>query len=193
MGGDLPASSAQPPDGARAASGAALLPAIDGLTVLDAGCGTGRYLLALGGRGAKALGVDLSMPMLARARAAGSRIARADVCALPIERCRSTWSCARWCSATSPISRWHCRNWRACFDPAAPSCIRSCIPQAPKPDGGATFDAPAGSWRSRAFGTPLTIIARRCAAAGLHVTAWAEPVLHEAPDHPAVLVMRASR
>jgi hypothetical protein len=32
-----------------------------------------------------------------------------------------------------------------------------------------------------------------CLAAGLRVTAWHEPVVPAAPDHPAVLVVRASR
>src|SRR5204862_7747374 len=49
----------------------ALLPAdLRGRAVLDAGCGSGRYLLHALRRGARrALGVDLSAEMLARARA----------------------------------------------------------------------------------------------------------------------------
>src|SRR3546814_20824693 len=47
----------------------ALMPAtLHGKTVLDAGCGSGRYLLhALSGGAARGGGVDLSSPMLARA------------------------------------------------------------------------------------------------------------------------------
>ncbi|MDG6349396.1 class I SAM-dependent methyltransferase [Luteimonas sp. 8-5] len=50
----------------------ALLPAsLHGLAVLDAGCGSGRYLLHALARGARHVtGVDLSAPMLARAAAA---------------------------------------------------------------------------------------------------------------------------
>src|SRR5512145_820243 len=49
----------------------ALLPAdLGGLRILDAGCGSGRYLLHARRRGAgQAVGVDLSAEMLARARA----------------------------------------------------------------------------------------------------------------------------
>jgi malonyl-CoA O-methyltransferase len=50
----------------------ALMPAtLEGQAVLDAGCGSGRYLLHALRRGAdRVAGVDLSLPMLARARAA---------------------------------------------------------------------------------------------------------------------------
>jgi malonyl-CoA O-methyltransferase len=49
----------------------AMLPGnLDGLRVLDAGCGSGRYLMHAQRRGAhQAVGVDLSTEMLARARA----------------------------------------------------------------------------------------------------------------------------
>src|SRR5215213_2235900 len=56
-----------------------LLPDVRGLTVLDAGCGTGRYLGELQSRGAIAMGVDLSMAMLERVHDAAGRIVRADV------------------------------------------------------------------------------------------------------------------
>jgi malonyl-CoA O-methyltransferase len=63
----------------------ALLPGVAGLTVLDAGCGTGRYLQALKHRGAFAIGMDLSAAMLSRARRLTSHVARADLRALPFD------------------------------------------------------------------------------------------------------------
>jgi len=63
----------------------ALLPEVRGQTVLDAGCGSGRYLRELGDRGARVIGMDLSPAMLARARETTRRIARADIRALPFE------------------------------------------------------------------------------------------------------------
>jgi malonyl-CoA O-methyltransferase len=62
-----------------------LLPEVRGLTVLDAGCGTGRYLRELKSRGAHAVGMDLSTAMLEQARQITTRIARADLRALPFD------------------------------------------------------------------------------------------------------------
>ncbi|HEY8207703.1 MAG TPA: methyltransferase domain-containing protein, partial [Myxococcaceae bacterium] len=39
---------------------------VEGLRVLDAGCGTGRHAVRLAGRGAVVTGVDFSSGMLAR-------------------------------------------------------------------------------------------------------------------------------
>ncbi len=46
----------------------ALLPRLEGLRVLDAGCGTGIFSLLVAARGARVVGVDRSGAMLARAR-----------------------------------------------------------------------------------------------------------------------------
>lgn len=58
-----------------------------GLAVLDAGCGSGRYLLHALQRGAaQVTGVDLAAAMLARARSAAARahLARGSLAALPL-------------------------------------------------------------------------------------------------------------
>lgn len=58
--------------------------------VIDLGCGAGRHLLALAESGCDAIGVDLSEPLLLRARAClheeghPVRVARADIRALPV-------------------------------------------------------------------------------------------------------------
>jgi ubiquinone/menaquinone biosynthesis C-methylase UbiE len=46
----------------------ALLPQVEGRRVLDVGCGTGNISLPLAHRGAQVVGLDASVPMLARAR-----------------------------------------------------------------------------------------------------------------------------
>jgi len=46
----------------------ALLPEVNGLRLLEAGCGTGNISLALASRGARVVGLDASGPMLARAQ-----------------------------------------------------------------------------------------------------------------------------
>jgi len=63
----------------------ALLPDVRRQTVLDAGCGSGRYLRELGDRGARVIGMDLSSAMLERARDTTMCIARADIRALPLD------------------------------------------------------------------------------------------------------------
>ena len=53
-------------------------------TVLDAGVGTGRFAVPLGGRGFEMVGVDLSLGMMGRARAKGvDSLVRANVLRLP--------------------------------------------------------------------------------------------------------------
>ncbi|MGE0811907.1 MAG: class I SAM-dependent methyltransferase [Vicinamibacterales bacterium] len=64
----------------------ALLPDVRGRAVLDAGCGTGRYLAALAARGATRLtGVDFSPAMLARVAVPGSTRVLGDLTALPFD------------------------------------------------------------------------------------------------------------
>jgi malonyl-CoA O-methyltransferase len=61
-----------------------LLPPVSGRTVLDAGCGTGRYMRLLVALGAHAIGVDLSRAMAERARDQELSVVRGDMAALPI-------------------------------------------------------------------------------------------------------------
>lgn len=63
----------------------ALLPLVAGRRVLDLACGSGRYLAHLRGHGAAQLmGLDLSAPMLARAKTVTLNLAQADLRALPL-------------------------------------------------------------------------------------------------------------
>ena len=95
-----------------------LLPDVRSLTVLDAGCGTGRYLRLCADRGASVVGIDLSAPMLWYARDALSarRVRRTYA------RCRfvphpSTSSCAGLRSVTSKTSPPRSASWRECVRP----------------------------------------------------------------------------
>lgn len=57
---------------------------VAGLRVVDAGCGTGRWLTGLRERGASAVGFDASPEMLAVAVAKGCAVGLADLCRLPV-------------------------------------------------------------------------------------------------------------
>ena len=169
-----------------------LLPDLAALTVLDAGCGTGRYLRELEALGARAIGIDLSSAMLARARAITSRIARADICALPFD--------------SMSVDAIVCGL--ALGDVAHLELALAEMARVVRPGGCVVYSVvhPVGAdagW-SRTFevgGRRVAIDSywhssgqhrQACRAAGLRVTAWAEPALHQVPEHPAVLVVRAS-
>jgi malonyl-CoA O-methyltransferase len=170
-----------------------LLPDVTGMTALDAGCGTGRYLRLLRDRGARAVGVDLSAAMLARAGADSRRVARADIRVLPI--------------ASQSIDVIVCGLVLGDV-PDLPAALAE-LSRVVRPGGRVVYSvvhpvgARAGWSRTFAVAGRQQAIAtwwhssdthrRACAGAGLHVTAWQEPVLAEAPPHPAVLVVSASR
>lgn len=169
-----------------------LLPPVGGRAVLDAGCGSGRYLLALRSRGAKAIGVDLSMPMLARAHAAGSRLARADVGALPIASATIDvvvcglvlGDVAHLDAAVQELSRVLRRDGTLVYSVVHPAGAEAGWRR--------TFDVSGRQVAIKSFWHSVDDHRRAVTAAGLQITAWEEPVLREAPGHPAVLVIRAS-
>ena len=61
-----------------------LLPPVSGRVVLDAGCGSGRYMKLLAALGARVIGVDVSQAMVVRAQALRLPVVRADMAALPL-------------------------------------------------------------------------------------------------------------
>jgi malonyl-CoA O-methyltransferase len=61
-----------------------LLPPVSRRTVLDAGCGTGRYLRILSALDAHVLGVDFSPSMVSRSHALRLPVIHADMTALPL-------------------------------------------------------------------------------------------------------------
>jgi malonyl-CoA O-methyltransferase len=169
----------------------ALLPEVRGLMVLDAGCGTGRYLRELESRGARAIGMDLSMPMLKRT--AAGRVARADIRALPL----------------GPKSLDLVVCGLALGDIAELELALMEIARTLRPSGRVIYSVvhPAGEaagW-SRSFesaGRHLAVDGhwhslerhrQACEDAGFSIEEWREPALAELPGQQAVLVVRARR
>ena len=170
-----------------------LLPDVRGLTALDAGCGSGRYLKALQDRGAVGVGIDLSSAMLRRARVVGPRIARADLCALPFDAMSldlvvcglALGDVAELELALAEVARVLRPGGRVIYSVVHPAGAAA--------GWSRTFEASGkqhaidGHWHS------LEQHRRACGSAHLSIDAWHEPTLKEVAGIPAVLVVRAVR
>ena len=170
-----------------------LLPDLTGMTVLDAGCGTGRYLHQLRALGAKPIGLDLSAAMLARARDVTPRIARADICALPIDSMSVDVILCGLALGDVPHLELALAEMGRVLRPGG--CVVYSVVHPAGADAGwsRTFDAGGRQVAINGYWHSADEHRQACRAAGLRVTAWQEPVLREAPDLPAVLVVRAAR
>jgi len=162
-------------------------------TVLDAGCGSGRYLRELEQRGAHAVGMDLSASMLMRARESGARVARADIRALPFAAMSFDLvvcglvlgDIAELESALHEIARALRRGGRV---------IYSVVHPAGEALGWSrTFEIDGRQLAIDSYWHPATRHREAAAAAGLAIEEWREPRLPERPDQRAVLVVRARR
>jgi malonyl-CoA O-methyltransferase len=170
-----------------------LLPDVRGLTVLDAGCGTGRYLRELESRGAVAFGMDLSMPMLARARRDDRRVARADIRALPFDAMSidlvvcglALGDVAELELALSEIAR--------TLRPAGCVIYSVVHPAGEQAGWSRTFESGGRLLAIDGYWHSLDRHRQACAAAGLSIQEWREPALEETLGQRAVLVIRARR
>jgi malonyl-CoA O-methyltransferase len=171
----------------------ALLPDVHGRTVLDAGCGTGRYLQELKARGAFAIGMDLSAAMLARARAGGDSVARADLRALPFDAMSidvvvcglALGDVAELELALAEIAR--------VLRPAGCVIYSVVHPDGQRHGWQRTFEAGGRRLAIDGFWHSLDRHREACAAAGLTIEQSREPGLAHAPGGGVVLVIRARR
>ena len=170
-----------------------LLPNLHGLTAVDAGCGSGRYLRELRQRGASPIGIDLSAAMLAQARAVATPVARATLCALPIDSASVDVIVCGLALADTPHLEIALLEMARVLRPSG--CV---VYSVVHPVGGVagwsrTFEAHGRRIAIDSYWHTVAEHRRACLAAGLHITAWEEPALTEGSGHPAVLVVRASR
>ena len=170
-----------------------LLPDLAGLTVLDIGCGSGRYLRELRDRGANPMGLDLSAPMLAKARQVTSRVARANLCALPVDAMAIDVIVCGLALGDVPNLEIALVEMARVLRPGGCVVYSVVHPVGATAGWSRTFEAEGRQVAIDGYWHSVEDHRQSCAAAGLGVTAWAEPVLTEAPQHPAVLVVRASR
>lgn len=170
-----------------------LLPDLAGLTVVDAGCGSGRYLHELRKLGANPIGFDLSAAMLARARANTTQIARANLCALPIDAMAVDVIVCGLALGDVPNLEIAILEMARVLRPGG-CAVYSVVHPVGGPAGWSrTFEVDGRQTAIDTYWHTAGEHRQACLAAGLRITAWAEPALAEAPANPAVLVVRASR
>ena len=167
----------------------ALLPEVQGLTVLDAGCGSGRYVRELIDRGARVIGMDLSMAMLERAKTSTPRVARADLRALPFDAMSidvvvcglALGDFAELDLALTEIAR--------VLRPGG-QAIYSVVHPAGEAEGWSrTFESDGRTLAVESFWHSVDRHRQACATAGLTIDQWREPTLDD--GRRAVLVVRA--
>ena len=171
----------------------ALLPDVRELTVLDAGCGSGRYLRVLGERGANAIGMDLSRAMLERARETTTRIARADLRALPFDAMSfdlvvcglALGDLAEIELALTEIAR--------VLRPGGRVIYSVVHPVGGEAGWSRTFESGGKQWAIDSFWHSADRHREACASAGLVIEEWREPAVKQATDQRAILVVRARR
>jgi len=167
-----------------------LPPDLLGRGALDAGCGTGRYLRVLAARGAVVTGVDLSAPMLSRARASSPRLIRASICALPIPS-RSMDLVVSGLALGDLADLDHAIRELARVLRPGGRLIYSVV----HPDGDAgrwsrTFEAGGRQRAIAGFWHSANDHRSACALCGLTIDAWREPHLDDS-NRPVALVVRA--
>ena len=170
-----------------------LLPPLGGLAVLDAGCGSGRYLRELQRLGARPFGVDLSAAMLSRAIVVSTQIARGDLCALPLASASiDAIVCGLVLSDVAKLDA-AIGEFTRVLRPGGCIVYSVVHPIGATQGWSRTFDLGGRSIAIDSYWHGVAKHRAACLAAGLQITAWQEPVLPQAPDHPAVLVVRAVR
>jgi len=164
-----------------------------GQTALDAGCGSGRYLRELHNRGARVIGMDLSAAMLNRARETTTRIARADIRALPFDAMSidlvvcglALGDVGELELALSEIARVLRPEGRVIYSVVHPAGEAA--------GWSRTFESDGRQFAVDGFWHSLERHREACTAAGLTIEEWREPELSAQPGQRAVLVVRAKR
>jgi malonyl-CoA O-methyltransferase len=171
----------------------ALLPDVRGLTTLDAGCGSGRYLQVLAARGARAIGMDLSAAMLSRARQTTTRIARADLRALPFDGMSIDLIVCGLALGDVPELESALAEIARVLRPGGHVVYSVVHPAGEAAGWSRTFESAGRRLAIDGFWHSLERHRQACASAKLTIEEWREPALAAVPGPPAVLVVRARR
>jgi malonyl-CoA O-methyltransferase len=169
-----------------------LMPALRGLAVLDAGCGTGRYARLARARGARSVvAVDRSEAMLHGCAVRGVARVRGDLRALPV----ASASCAVVVSGLMlpDVEDLDAvvREWGRVVEPGGIILCSTLHPIGGEMGWTRTFATARGMRTLPAYWHTLPDLQRACVAAGIVVDEVREPRLDS--NHPVALVVRARR
>ena len=172
-----------------------LLPSVAGLTILDAGCGTGRYTSMLAARGATVLGIDLSQAMLSRTPRGW--FIRGDFRSLSLADATFDLVVSGLAIPDVPHLAPVLCEWARVLKVGGLVVCSTLHPRGRELGWTRTFDTPNGSHTLPAFWHTLDDYRIASALAGLSLEAFTEPCL--APSclrptpEPVALVVRARR
>lgn len=175
-----------------------LLPPLSGASVLDLGCGSGRYLRTLQAAGPRRLiGLDLSFGMLARWRGSLAPVVQGGARALPFAKESFDVVVSGLMVGHEPDLPGLLRELARVTRPGGVVLYSDLHPEGARAGWARTFRAKGGA----EYAVPHHVHTRadherECAAAGLRVEEVQEPVVdfpHPWRGRPAVLVVRARR
>ena len=171
----------------------ALLPAVEGRTVLDAGCGSGRYARLVAARGAApVICLDRSAAMIQRVQSSLRRI-RADFCALPIAARSIDVVVSGLALVDVPDLGRALREWSRVLRPGGVALCSTLHPRGAALGWARTFDTPAGGGCLPAFWHSLEDVRTACSSGQLEIDAVSEPALERSSLEPVALIVRARR
>jgi len=172
------------------------LPDLRGMAVLDVGCGSGRYLKIMLQRGAAlVVGLDASMPMLARAREFAPNLMQANLLSMGLHT-------GRFQVITCALALGHVQDLRRALTeisrvlaPNGAVIYSDFHPLAAQLGWKRTFRGPDGHlYAVRYYAHSISEHVAACAAAGLQVAEVLEPTIdfdHKWRGYPALLIVRA--
>lgn len=168
-----------------------LLPDLRSLTVLDAGCGTGRYLRLCAERGADVVGLDLSTPMLWYARDISPHVACGSVCNVPLRSGSvDVVVCGLVLGDVETLAVALAELARV-LRPGGTLLYSVVHPEGARHGWSRSFEVGGRLCAVKTYWHTQDDHRQACADAGLEIDGWQEPSLQERPDLPVALVVRA--